>query len=122
MGQKVVLTCDLHGDNTEAADTMRFSVDGASYAVELCEKHLKEFNDKLAPFVKASRRAGGRPRASASTRRSPRAAASAGRGRRSRTADVASIREWARSQGYEVSDRGRLSAALFEAYAKAGGR
>jgi len=114
MGQKVILTCDLHNDNTEAASTLRFVVDARTYELELCDKHLKEFNDKIAPFVNGARSTGGR-RASARS-----AAPSRRRGTRTRRSsqapESAVVREWARENGYEVSERGRLSSALVEAY------
>ena len=36
-----------------------------------------------------------------------------------RTRDLGAVREWARSNGYKVSDRGRISAEVQEAYDKA---
>lgn len=56
MGQTMILTCDLHSSDVEAVDTVRFGVGTASYELELCEKHLKEFNDKVTPFMDEARR------------------------------------------------------------------
>jgi hypothetical protein len=40
--------------------------------------------------------------------------------RRSRSgSDTAAVREWAKANGFTVSDRGRISAEVQEAYAKA---
>lgn len=33
--------------------------------------------------------------------------------------DTAAIRQWAKENGYEVNDRGRIPATIREAYAKA---
>jgi hypothetical protein len=117
MGQKVILTCDLHNDNTEATETVRFSVGRDTYELELCDKHLKDFNDKLAPFVNGGRHVSG-TRASQGTRKAAVAGRRPGRGRRSspRSVDVVSVREWARENGYDVSSRGRIPGAILDAY------
>jgi hypothetical protein len=117
MGQRieVVLTCDLHGGDVPAEGTVTFAVDGTTYAFELCADHLKEFRDTLDRYVGAARRAD-QPR-----RGRRRSADSAGpRGRRGAT-DLSEVRAWARSQGYKVSDRGRISAEVQEAYEAANG-
>jgi hypothetical protein len=117
MGQRieVVLTCDLHDGDVPAEETVTFAVDGTTYAFELCPEHLEEFRDTVGRYVAAARRADqprrGRRRAAES---------SAPRGRRGAT-DLSGVRAWARSQGYKVSDRGRLSAEVQEAYEAATG-
>lgn len=121
MAQKVSvqLVCDLHGEqDVEASETAVFGVDGASYEMELCEGHARELRDAVAPFAAAARRSGGRTRGSkTASRRGSRAArpatpaaASAGGGRQT------AIRTWARANGHDVSDRGRLSSAVTAAY------
>jgi hypothetical protein len=119
MGQRieVVLTCDLHDGDVPAEETVTFAVDGTTYAFELCADHLEEFRDTLGRYVAAARRAD-QPR-----RGRRRAAESSGpRGRRGATAtDLSEVRAWARSQGYKVSDRGRISAEVQEAYEAANG-
>ena len=118
MGQKVILTCDLHTDNTEAVDTVRFAVGGITYELELCEKHLKEFNDKLTPFTNAARSAagGGRRRAAPARARSGSARPTTRRRRRPAATDLSAVREWARDNGYAISTRGRIPGAILEAY------
>src|SRR5215213_738134 len=122
MGQRieVVLTCDLHDGEVPAEETVTFSVDGTTYAFELCAAHLKEFRDTLGRYVGAARRAD-------QPRRGRRRAADAGGparrssgGRRGAT-DLSEVRAWARGRGYEVSDRGRISAQVQEAYEAATG-
>lgn len=104
MAQKVqvVLTCDLDGDETPAVETVSFSYAGEGYEFELCQHHLDEFNRVMQPYVAAAR-PGGR-------RRRP------GRRPHKPSADLAAVREWARGNGYDVSDRGRISAAIREAF------
>ncbi len=115
MGQRieVVLTCDLHDGEVPAEETVTFAVDGTTYAFELCAEHLQEFRDTVGRFVAAARRAD-------QPRRRRRAAEPAGPSRRSGS-DLAEVRAWARSNGYKVSDRGRIAAEVQEAYEAATG-
>ncbi len=114
MAQKreVVLTCDLHDGELEGAETVSFAVDGTTYDVDVCEEHAAALRDAMAPFVGAGRRAGRAPslgRApSVRSGSTPRPAADRER--------VQRIREWAREHGHAVSERGRLSGAVVEAY------
>ena len=115
MGQRieVVLTCDLHDGDVPAEETVTFAVDGTTYAFELCAEHLEEFRDTVGRYVAAARRAD-------QPRRGRRRSAESGGGRRGPT-DLSEVRAWARSQGYKVSDRGRISAEVQEAYEAANG-
>ncbi|HLI00199.1 MAG TPA: Lsr2 family protein [Acidimicrobiales bacterium] len=117
MAQKVqvVLTCDLDEEEVPAAETVTFGYDGSNYAFELCENHLAEFAKTMQGYVAVARPADGGPR-----RRRTSAPASAPRSRPAvdSTSSAGNIREWARENGYEVSDRGRIPAevrAAFEA-------
>ena len=117
MAQKVqvLLVCDLHEDEVEGVETVAFGLDGSSYEIDTCEQHAAELRDAFAPYVGAARRAG-RPAAGAGARRSSRGSArpaAASSGDRER---VQAIREWARSHGHKVSERGRLSSTVIEAY------
>ena len=121
MGQRieVVLTCDLHDGEVPAEETVTFAVDGTTYAFELCAEHLQEFRDTVGRFVAAARRAD-QPRRG--RRRAADGAAPARRSGSGRTAtDLSEVRAWARSQGYKVSDRGRISAEVQEAFEAANG-
>jgi hypothetical protein len=104
---QVILVCDLHDDDTAGDETVAFALDGASYEIDLCERHATEMRDGLARYVGAARRAGGR------------SGGGGGRRRRHRggTGEAARIREWARSQGLPVPERGRIPADLAERYA-----
>ena len=112
MAQKVqvVLTCDLDDEEVPAAETVTFGFDGSTYAFELCEKHLGEFQDTIQAYISSARLADG-------PRRRRTVAAGAGRARRS-VGGVSSsdIRAWARESGYEVSERGRIPAEIRSAY------
>lgn len=114
MAQSVVLTDDT--DGTPAAETLTFTVDGVTYDVDLSEANAAAFRAAIAPYAQA-----GRPTASkAPGGRTPRPRSSSGS--RARTAggltpeEAAAIRAWARDNGHEVSDRGRLGKHLIDGY------
>jgi hypothetical protein len=94
-------------DGTDASGTVSFTYDSKSYEIDLSDKNKKSLEDALAPYIKAARSTGGRGR---STSGSPR-----GGGR----TDLAAIRAWAKDNGHEVSDRGRIPATVIEAYDEA---
>jgi hypothetical protein len=113
MAQKVqvLLVCDLHDDEVEGSETVAFGLDGSAYEIDVCDRHAADLRDAFAPYVGAARRAGRTPIAPAQRR--------GGRGGRGGAGDrqrVQEIREWARTHGHKVSERGRLSAAVIEAY------
>ena len=112
MAQKVqvLLVCDLHDGDVEGTETVAFGLDGSSYEIDVCDDHAADLRDAFAPYVGAARRAGRAPARAAAPRRG-RPAGSAKTGDR-----TAEIREWARANGHQVSERGRLSATLVAAY------
>jgi hypothetical protein len=116
MAQKVqvLLVCDLHDDEVEGSETVAFGLDGTSYEIDVCEQHAGELRDAFASYVGGARRAGRTPVAPAQ-RRGGRSTRTSGGGNGDKQR-VQEIREWARSNGHKVSERGRLSAAVVEAY------
>ncbi|PWD50598.1 hypothetical protein C8046_07975 [Serinibacter arcticus] len=101
----VVLVDDIDGG--DAAETVSFGLDGASYEIDLSDANAAKLRDALAPWVGAGRRSGGRKQATAAPR---------GRGRASRSSDASTIRSWAAENGHTVSERGRIPAEVREAY------
>jgi hypothetical protein len=68
---------------------------------------------------RAARKTAAAPAARADTARKAAPAKRAtgnGRSRRSPVADLAAVRSWARANGFQVSDRGRVSNAVLKAY------
>lgn len=116
MAQKVqvLLVCDLHEDEVEGTETVTFGLDGSAYEIDVCEAHAGELRDAFAPFVGGARRAG-RPQAGSAPRRSSRPSGRSSGGGSDRER-VQAIREWARQNGHKVSERGRLSSTVIEAY------
>jgi hypothetical protein len=89
-------------DGSEAEGTVRFGLDGAEYEIDLSTAHAKELRNALAGYIQAARRSTGP--GSRRTRRERSAAAD----RPSST----EVRSWAREQGIEVKDRGRIPAEV----------
>ena len=117
MAQKVEVKyiCDLHEGEVEAAEAVPFALDGSSYELDACEEHAAQMRDAFAPYVGAARRTdrGSAPTApSRSSRGTSRPAPSGASDRE----QVQAKREWARAHGFAVSDRGRLSAEVLQAY------
>lgn len=109
MAKKVQITLVDDLDKESPADeTVSFSLDGVSYEIDLTAANAGKLRDDLAVWIGHAERTGGR--------RSTKSRGTTGSGGR---ADVAAIREWARANGFTVSDRGRISAEVREAYAKA---
>ncbi len=108
MAQKVQITllCDLDDGNVEADETLHFGLGGASYEVDVCGKHAQQVRDGLQPFVSHARKTSS---ASSSSRRRP------GRSEAGRD-QTAGIRTWAKDQGIQVNDRGRIPASVVKEY------
>jgi Lsr2 len=109
MAQRIqtLLIDDL--DGSEAAGTIRFGLDGAEYEIDLSAAHDDELRTALQRYLVHARRTGGTARSAARTRRDGAAV------------DTAKVREWAKEQGIEVKDRGRIPASVLEQYQTAAG-
>jgi len=87
--------------------------DGREYEIDLSAENAARLRDGLAEFVAAGRRlGGGRGRAAAP--------AAAGKRASMDREQAAAVRDWARANGFEVSDRGRISSTVLAAYEKRG--
>ena len=111
MAQKIqtIFTDDL--DGSEAEGTVGFGLDGVDYEIDLSAAHAEELRKIVEPYVAAGRKVGGTAR---------RPARRAGR----RGADgpsTSDVREWAKTQGFEVKDRGRVPAELIVKFRAATG-
>ncbi|MCE1179739.1 MAG: Lsr2 family protein [Micrococcales bacterium] len=102
---QVMLVDDI--DGSDAEETVTFGLDGVTYEIDLNVANAARLRDDLATWVGHARRSGGR-----------RAAAKAPSRAQSR-GELTKIREWARKNGHQVSDRGRISAEVKAAYEKA---
>jgi hypothetical protein len=94
-----------------ADETVRFALDGVEYAIDLSSKNATILRKGLDGLLDVARRVG---RMSSDGRRETARGArpnSASNRERNQT-----IRDWAKSKGLEVSDRGRISQDLVDQY------
>lgn len=101
--QLTQITDDLDGSILEEATTIQFSLEGVSFEIDLSTENAEQLRSAVAPFLSAARRTSGRR-----TRGNTTTAAT--------MRDLGAIREWARSNGYSISDRGRVSVEILEAF------
>jgi len=99
----IVLVDDI--DGSDAEETVTFALDGKEYEIDLSAKNAAKLRDAFAPYVGHARRAAGRRRGA--------------RGTTAGGASPADIRAWARENGFDVPDRGRVSSEVRDAYAAA---
>lgn len=92
-------------DGTEAAERLKFALDGTEYEIDLSQSNAEALRGSLAGYLSKARRAGGRKQPGAPAQR--------------RDTKTKQIREWAESQGMTVNTRGRLNSNVVEAYEKA---
>ena len=109
MAQKVQVSFVDDLDGSEAEGTVRFGLDGAEYEIDLSAGHAAALRDVLSAYVGHARKTSG-----AGQRRS-------GAGRRPRQ-DTTAIREWAKAQGFNVAERGRVPADIVAKYTEANGK
>jgi hypothetical protein len=116
MSQKHIVQLIDDIDESEAAETVSFGLDGAQYEIDLSERNAAALREALALYIAHGRRAG---------RVNGRAVSGTGQisaGRRTRTAtrpdreQTAQIREWARNNGHKIGDKGRIPAEILAAW------
>jgi hypothetical protein len=103
MAQKVHITLEDDLDGGDATETVSFGLDGRTYEIDLNDKNAAALRDALARYIGAARRSGGRSGGGAkrNTQMGP---------------SAREIRDWARSNGHKVPDRGRIPADVREAF------
>lgn len=109
MAQRIHIILEDDLDGGAAEETVQFGLDGVAYEIDLSTTNAEALRSALSDWVGHARRA-------------PRGAA-AGRARGSRPSRArgatSDVRQWLRANGHQVSDRGRISAALQEQYDRA---
>lgn len=111
MAQKVLVEILDDIDGSTAAQTVQFGLDGVTYEIDLSDGNASALRDELARFIAAGRRIGGR-----------KVRVATGQSTTTSTTDRErnqQIRAWANANGYEVSERGRLSSEVIAAYEQA---
>ncbi|NUP04295.1 MAG: Lsr2 family protein [Nonomuraea sp.] len=96
-------------DGGEAHETVVFALDGSSYEIDLHEDKADALRKALAPFIVKAR--------PVRLERSVRGRRGAGATSRALSREKSSeIRQWAKSNGLPVSERGRIAASVVERY------
>lgn len=111
MAERVVrqLIDDIDGSEIPdgAGERVVFALRGTEYQIDLSKSNVAKFEKTLKPYIEAGSKLRGR-----SVRRTKSVGSTGPSGKE----QLAAIREWARSSGYEVSDRGRIKAEIVEAF------
>ena len=105
MAQRVNITLVDDIDGSDATETVSFGLDGTTYEIDLNDGNAAALRDALSGYD-------GHARKDASVRRARRTSS----GSSSSSRNTKDVREWARANGHEVSDRGRISADVQQAY------
>ncbi|TCI97480.1 Lsr2 family protein [Aeromicrobium sp. IC_218] len=113
---RVQIVDDLDGTVLEDGEgqTLEFALDGQAYTIDLKPEHAQQLRDALGPWVAHATRVSSSRRASSngSSRRSSSTRSASGM----TPEELNEVREWARSNGYQVADRGRIKASVLEAF------
>jgi hypothetical protein len=111
-----LLIDDLDGSRLQEGegDTVTFAYQGAEYTIDLSQQHVDEFQDAMARYIAAAQKVSGRRANSSST--SARSASTTAKPDKNQ---LGAVRAWARENGHKVSDRGRVSQEILDAYSAA---
>jgi hypothetical protein len=112
MARKVEVTLIDDLDGGDADETVSFGLDGTRYEIDLSAANAKKLRNSLAKFVDAARKDKGARQPGRAVAR--KAAAPAG-------PNTSDVREWAKAQGFEVSERGRVANDLIVKFQEAHG-
>lgn len=110
MAQKVTthLVDDLTGETIEEGKgrTVIFGFDGTNYEIDLTDDNVDQIREAFYNYIAAARKTGtraGRPSSGSAPKRG-------------NSEELGKIRDWAATNGYEVSSRGRISQVVRDAY------
>ncbi|GAB3263648.1 histone-like nucleoid-structuring protein Lsr2 [Nocardioides dilutus] len=98
-------------DGSANASEVRFAFEGTEYTIDLSGKNRKALEKALRPYIEAGTKVSGRHSGTARSARSKRSGSA-----RNSAVDLTAVRAWARENGHQVSDRGRLPKAVLDAY------
>jgi hypothetical protein len=111
MAQKIQTLFIDDIDGGEAQGTVRFAIDGSEYEIDLSTKHDEELRAALGKYVTHARKVGG-------AARRPGARST----RKTSSIDTVAARAWARENGFDIKDRGRVPADVLTKYQAATSR
>src|SRR2546429_6700206 len=109
---EVTLIDDLDGN--AADETVAFALDGMSYEIDLSTKHAEALRKAMASYVTHARRLG---------RSGPIVTRPRGTGpARSDREQNRAIRNWAKKEGIELAERGRIPGNIVKQFEERAGR
>jgi hypothetical protein len=111
MAQKVQTLYVDDLDGSDAEGTVRFGLDGAHYEIDLNAANAGELRGALAQYVEAGRKVP-----------SPARRATRNRGKVAKGLNSTEIRDWAKTNGLEVKNRGRVPADVIVKFQTATGQ
>lgn len=107
MAKVTIVSDDFDASVTENVETVFFVVDGKFWEIDLGDKNRKAFYAAMSKYTKAGRE---------STRVRVLANLTAGGNANGTVSETAAIRAWAKANGHEVGEKGRLSPDIVKAY------
>lgn len=107
---KIILEDDLEGG--AADETVRFGLDGGQFEIDLSTENAAKLREALRPYAAKARRVQARSSARSGSGKTSRSSAQG----QARNPETAAIRQWAKENNYEVSDRGRIHQSIQDAY------
>jgi hypothetical protein len=115
MAQKVLVQFvdDLDGSVGEDVSTVTFALDGVSYEIDLRDANADKLRSSLEDYVASARRVGGRVKRAVPATAAPAPAKTSDARSKEQTK---AIREWARKNGHDLADRGRIPANVIAAF------
>lgn len=108
MARQIVETFIDDIDGEPAVGTVPFSYKGKSYEIDLSAAHSKAFDESMAEWIEHARTV--QPEVSRKGRRG------SADGRKLSREKSTEIRQWAKTQGLPVSERGRIASTVVEKY------
>lgn len=117
MARRVVFVDDLDGSPIEddKGGPVTLSLRGEYFEIDLSEKNQAKLEKALEPFITKA------TKVAAPSAMDGRPAKAATRTKLTSSVDLAAVRTWAKANGHEVSDRGRIAAPIMAAYEEAKG-
>jgi hypothetical protein len=112
MAQKIQTLFIDDIDGSDADGTVRFGIDGTAYEIDLSAPHNEELRGIFTNYIAHARKVGGAARRGTASRGA----------RKTSAIDTVAARAWARQNGFDIKERGRVSAAVVSKYREATGQ
>jgi Lsr2 len=106
VAQRMLVVFEDDLDGSEAEGTVTFALNGVGYELDLSKKNRDKLLKAFEPYVSGGRKVSTRTTSARSSRG----------GGSPKKHDQSAVREWARSEGMTISDRGRIPADVLAKY------